>query len=45
MEYNDLNVMFAFTVTMGFVSFLMAWIIFTIAVKGWASRKQGRAIF
>jgi hypothetical protein len=43
MEYNDLNAMFAFTVTMGIVSLLMAWIILVIAVKGWALRKQGRS--
>lgn len=42
MEYNDLDAMFVFTITMGLVSFLMAWIILTIAVKGWALRKQMR---
>jgi hypothetical protein len=40
MEYNDLDAMFIFTITMGFVSFLMAWIILTVAVKGWALRKE-----
>jgi hypothetical protein len=45
MEYNDLNAMFVFTVTMGFISFLMAWIILVIAAKGWAMRKGPNATF
>jgi hypothetical protein len=40
MEYNDLNAMFGFTITMGVVSMLMAWIIFVIALKGWAMRRS-----
>lgn len=42
MEYNNLDAMFVFTVTMGLVSFLMAWIILNVAVKGWALQKERR---
>lgn len=42
MEYNNLDAMFVFTVTMGLVSFLMAWIILTVAVKGWALQRERR---
>ncbi|ELR08363.1 hypothetical protein VC83_04626 [Pseudogymnoascus destructans] len=42
MEYNNLDAMFVFTVTMGLVSFLMAWIILNVAVKGWAVQKERR---
>lgn len=40
MEHYDLNAMFAFTVTMGFTSLLMAWAIIVLAVKGWAVRRR-----
>ena len=40
MEYHNLHAMFPFTVTMGFTSFLMAWTIIVLAVKGWAMRRQ-----
>lgn len=40
MEYHNLHAMFPFTVTMGFTSFLMAWTITVLAVKGWAVRRQ-----
>lgn len=39
MEHYNLNSMFAFTVTMGFTSLLMAWAIIVLAVKGWAARR------
>lgn len=39
MENYGLHAMFPFTVTMGFTSFLMAWVIVVLAVKGWAVRK------
>ncbi|KAL9110131.1 MAG: hypothetical protein Q9227_005325 [Pyrenula ochraceoflavens] len=42
MAHNDLNAMFVFTVTMGFTSFLMAWEIIVLAIKGWASRYEKR---
>lgn len=40
MEHHDLHAMFPFTVTMGFTSFLMAWAIVVLAVKGWAVRSR-----
>jgi len=40
MEAYGLDSMFVFTVTMGVVTFLMAWIILAIALKGWAVRKE-----
>ncbi|KAH8819527.1 integral membrane protein-like protein [Xylogone sp. PMI_703] len=39
-EYNRLDAMFMFTVCMGLVAFLMAWIITVMAIKGWAVRKE-----
>ncbi|KAB8293253.1 hypothetical protein EYC80_007585 [Monilinia laxa] len=39
-EFNDLDAMFVFTVSMGFITFLMAWIILVIAIKGWATRRD-----
>jgi hypothetical protein len=41
-EYN-LNAMFAFTVTMGFTNFLMAWVIIVLAIKGWAVRREAKS--
>ncbi|KAF7876645.1 hypothetical protein EAF04_001730 [Stromatinia cepivora] len=41
-ELNDLDAMFVFTVSMGLITFLMAWIILVIAVKGWAMKKEKR---
>ncbi|KAI9822346.1 MAG: hypothetical protein M1827_000065 [Pycnora praestabilis] len=38
MEYNELDAMFTFTVTMGFTAFLMAWAMVVLAIKGWAAR-------
>lgn len=40
MIHYDLDAMFMYTVTMGFVGLLMAWVIICIAVKGWAVRKE-----
>jgi hypothetical protein len=45
MEVNELDAMFVFTVSMGLVTFLMAWIILVIAIKGWAVRKENRHSF
>jgi len=42
MEVNELDAMFVFTVSMGLVTFLMAWIILVIAIKGWAVRRRNR---
>lgn len=43
MELYGLDAMFVFTVTMGLITFLMAWIIVVIAIKGWAIRKENRS--
>lgn len=40
MEHYDLHAMFPFTVTMGLTTFLMAWAMMVLAVKGWAVRRQ-----
>ncbi len=45
MESNDLDAMFIFTVAMGVITFLMAWIILVIAIKGWAVREENRSAF
>lgn len=45
MEKYELNAMFAFTVTMGFTAFLLAWTITMLAVKGLAVRKKRVALF
>ena len=42
MIHYDLDAMFFYTVTMGFVGLLMAWEIFVLALKGWAARKESR---
>lgn len=42
MELYGLDAMFIFTVSMGVVTFLMAWIIVVIAIKGWAVGKENR---
>ena len=34
MEANGLDAMFMFTVSMGVITFLMAWVILVIAIKG-----------
>lgn len=46
MEANGLDAMFMFTVSMGVITFLMAWVILVIAIKGIAVRRENRsAIF
>lgn len=45
MEANDLDAMFIFTVSMGLITFLMAWIIVVFAIKGWAVRKENKRSF
>jgi hypothetical protein len=45
MEANGLDAMFIFTVSMGVITFLMAWIIVVVAIKGWAVRKENRFAF
>ena len=40
MIHYRLDAMFMYTVTMGFVGLLMAWVILCIALKGWAVRKE-----
>ncbi|CAK7266246.1 hypothetical protein SEPCBS119000_001927 [Sporothrix epigloea] len=40
MIHYKLDAMFMYTVTMGLVGLLMAWIILVIALKGWAVRKE-----
>lgn len=44
MIHYDLDAMFFYTVTMGFVGLIMAWVVIVLALKGWAVRKEsGRA--
>lgn len=40
MVHYDLDTMFIYTVTLGFVGLLMAWEITCMALKGWAARKE-----
>ncbi|KAI5925613.1 hypothetical protein F4810DRAFT_717939 [Camillea tinctor] len=40
MVHYDLDAMFIYTVTMGLVGLLMAWIVLVLALKGWAVRKE-----
>jgi hypothetical protein len=40
MESHDLDAMFFFTVSMGVITFLMAWIIAVIAIRGAAVRRE-----
>ncbi|KAI6715380.1 hypothetical protein JHW43_002122 [Diplocarpon mali] len=40
LEDNGLDAMFTFTVAMGVITLLMAWIILVIAMKGWAVKKE-----
>jgi ABC-type dipeptide/oligopeptide/nickel transport system permease component len=44
MESHDLDPMFFFTVSMGVVTFLMAWIIAVIAIKGAAARRGNKSM-
>jgi hypothetical protein len=45
MEWNQLDAMFGFTVTMGLTALIMAWEVVLIAVKGWAVRKERPRLF
>lgn len=45
LESYNLDAMFTFTVTMGVTALLMAWTTVTIAIKGWAVRKESRTQF
>jgi hypothetical protein len=45
MEWNGLDAMFGFTVTMGVVALVMAWAVLVVAVKGWAERRENRSLF
>ena len=45
MERYDVDAMFVFTVAIGLITFLMAWIIVVIAMKGWAVRKENKSTF
>ncbi|KAH7029345.1 uncharacterized protein B0I36DRAFT_244651 [Microdochium trichocladiopsis] len=36
----ELDAMFMYTVTMGFVGLYMAWVVLVLALKGWAVRKE-----
>jgi hypothetical protein len=40
MVHYDLDAMFFYTVTMGFVGLLMAWVVLVLALKGWAVRRE-----
>lgn len=44
MIHYDLDAMFMYTVTMGFVGVLMAWEIVVLAIKGWAVRRERPAM-
>jgi hypothetical protein len=45
MEYNNLDAMFGFTVTMGLTALIMAWVVVLLAIKGLAVRKEKPQIF
>jgi hypothetical protein len=45
MEYNHLDAMFGFTVTMGLTALIMAWVVVLLAIKGWAVRKEKHQLF
>ena len=42
LEHHGIHATFLLTVTVGFTSFLMAWAIIVLAVKGWAVRRNQR---
>ncbi|KAF1988254.1 hypothetical protein K402DRAFT_411626 [Aulographum hederae CBS 113979] len=43
LEYNNLDAMFVFTVTMGVACLLLAWTTIVLALKGWAVRREQRS--
>lgn len=45
LELYELDAMFVFTVSMGLISSLMAWIIVVIGIKGWAVKRENQAGF
>lgn len=45
MIHYELDAMFIYTVTMGLVGLLMAWVILVVALKGWAVRREARAAY
>jgi len=45
MQLYNLEAMFVFTVAMGAITFLMAWIILVVAIKGWSVRKENKSTF
>ncbi|KAF4983820.1 hypothetical protein FZEAL_857 [Fusarium zealandicum] len=42
MIHYELDAMFVYTVTMGLVGLLMAWVVIVLAIKGWAVRLERR---
>lgn len=42
LEYNDLDAMFVFNVTMGFTAFIMAWAAACMALKGLVQRRESK---
>jgi hypothetical protein len=40
MVHYELDPMFMYTVTMGVVGLLMAWVLLLLALKGWAVRRE-----
>ena len=45
LEIYELDAMFVFTVSMGLITSLMAWIVIVIGVKGWAVKKENKSAF
>jgi hypothetical protein len=45
LESYNLDAMFTFTVTMGFVALLMSWTVVVVAIKGWAVRRESASRF
>ncbi|KAH6614735.1 hypothetical protein B0J18DRAFT_306625 [Chaetomium sp. MPI-SDFR-AT-0129] len=43
MIHYELDAMFMYTVTMGLVALLMAWVLVMLALKGWAARRETAA--
>lgn len=44
MIHHELDASSLYTVTMGLVGLLMAWEIIVLAIKGWALRREMRAL-
>ncbi len=45
LESYNLDAMFTFTVTMGLVALVMVWTVVTVAIKGWAVRRENAGMF